>query len=117
MTHSSNRLSVSVLLLASVVVGSGCATAKAAKPLDEEREQVAAHLQTFDDLDCNVFSGQKWSELHRSHSGDITVHWPDGHTTKGIDKHIEDLKAMFVWASDTRTKEHTVKLGQVSGRR
>ena len=117
MTHIRNTFAASVLLLASAVVGSGCATAKAAKTLDEEQQQVGAHLQTFDDLDNNVFSRQKWSELHRSHSGDITVHWPDGHTTKGIDKHIEDLKAMFVWASDTRTKEHTVKLGQVSGRR
>ena len=31
---------------------------------------------------------------------------------KGIEKHIEDLKAMFVWAPDTRIKEHPVKLGQ-----
>jgi hypothetical protein len=28
------------------------------------------------------------------------VHWPDGHSTKGIEKHIEDLKAVFVWALD-----------------
>jgi hypothetical protein len=33
-------------------------------------------------------------------------------SAKGIDKHIDDLKAMFVWAPDTRIKEHPVKLGQ-----
>jgi hypothetical protein len=71
---------------------------------------VAKHLTTFDDLDYNVFSGQKWSELHRSHSHDVIVHWPDGHTTKGIDKHTEDLRAMFVWAP--RIKQHPVKLGE-----
>lgn len=73
--------------------------------------QVAQHLTTFDDLDYNVFSNQKWDELSRSHHKDILVHWPDGHTTKGIEKHIEDLKALFVHAPDTRIKEHPIKFG------
>ena len=72
----------------------------------------AAHLDLFDDLDFNVFSAQQWTELHRSHSKDVLVHWPDGHTTKGIDKHIEDLKAMFVFAPDTRIKQHPVKVAK-----
>ena len=73
---------------------------------------VADHLESFDDLDYRVFTGQKWAELHLSHSHDVIVHWPDGHATRGIEKHIEDLKAMFVYAPDTRIKEHPVKLGQ-----
>jgi SnoaL-like polyketide cyclase len=73
---------------------------------------VAAHIATFDTLDFDVFSNQKWDRLHESHSNDITVHWPDGHTTKGIERHIEDLKAMFVYAPDTRIKQHPVKFGQ-----
>ena len=77
-----------------------------------EHKLVEEHLENFDDLDYNVFSNQKWSELHRSHSPDIVVHWPDGHTTKGIAQHIEDLKAMFVWAPDTRIRRHPVKIGQ-----
>ena len=79
----------------------------------QEAEKLAQpNLANFDDLDYNVFSGQKWDELHCSHADDVTVHWPDGHSTKGFDKHIEDMKAMFVWAPDTRIKEHPVKLGQ-----
>jgi SnoaL-like polyketide cyclase len=39
------------------------------------------------------------------------VHWPDGHTTKGLKKHTEDLKAMFVYAPDTKITEHSVKIG------
>jgi len=73
---------------------------------------VRKHIETFDDLDYNVFTNQQWTELHRSHTDDVLVHWPDGHTTKGIEKHIEDLKAMFVYAPDTRIKQHTVKMGQ-----
>jgi len=72
---------------------------------------VVQHLATFDDLDFNVFSNQRWTELHRSHSSDIVVHWPDGHATTGIDVHIEDLKKMFVYAPDTRIKEHPIRIG------
>jgi hypothetical protein len=75
------------------------------------KSSVESHIATFDDLDFNVFTNQKWGELSRSHAHDILVHWPDGHTTKGIEKHIEDLKAMFVYAPDTRIKVHSVKFG------
>jgi len=91
------------------VLAPGCAGTDSAV---HDEAQVAANLATFDDLDYNVFSGQRWAELHRSHASDITVHWPDGHSTKGLEKHIEDLKAMFVYAPDTRIREHPVRIGQ-----
>ncbi|MGH7645152.1 MAG: ester cyclase, partial [Gemmatimonadales bacterium] len=69
-----------------------------------------AHLATFDDLDFNVFSGQKWDELSKSHAQNIIVHWPDGRTTTGIETHIQDLKTLFVYAPDTRIKEHPIKI-------
>ncbi|MGH7673765.1 MAG: ester cyclase [Gemmatimonadales bacterium] len=74
----------------------------------EQREQ--AHLATFDDLDFNIFSGQKWDELSKSHAQNIIVHWPDGRTTTGIETHIQDLKGLFVYAPDTRIKEHPIKI-------
>ena len=77
-----------------------------------ERAEAAeqAHLATFDDLDFNVFSGQKWDELGRSHSPDIVVHWPDGRTTTGLEAHVKDLQSMFVFAPDTRIKEHPIRI-------
>lgn len=75
------------------------------------KSPVDRHLATFDDLDYNVFTHQKWDELKKSHSKDIVVHWPDGRQTKGIDQHIADLKAMFVYAPDTRILQHPVKFG------
>ncbi|MGH7418725.1 MAG: ester cyclase [Candidatus Rokuibacteriota bacterium] len=69
-----------------------------------------AHLATFDDLDFNVFSGQKWDELSKSHAQNIIVHWPDGRTTTGIETHIQDLKGLFVYAPDTRIREHPIKI-------
>lgn len=87
-------------------------TNKAKTTSAAEAKLEALHLDTFDDLDYNVFTNQQWSDLHRSHSKNVLVHWPDGHTTTGIDKHIEDLKAMFVFAPDTRIKQHPIKVAK-----
>lgn len=74
-------------------------------------ESIAAeHLKIFDELDFDVFTNQKWDRLHESHSKDIIVYWPDGRRTEGIETHIEDLKAMFVFAPDTRIQEHPIKI-------
>lgn len=70
------------------------------------------HLKVFDTLDFDVFSNQKWDRLKESHAKDITVYWPDGRVTHGIDQHIDDLKYMFTYAPDTRIKQHPVRLGQ-----
>ena len=44
------------------------------------------------------------------------MHWP-ATPTQGIEKHIEDLKAMFVWPPETRIKEHPVKVAHHADRR
>jgi hypothetical protein len=72
---------------------------------------VEANLKIFDTLDFDVFSNQKWDRLAESHADDIVVTWPDGHETKGIKKHIEDLKALFVFAPDIAIKEHPIRFG------
>lgn len=72
---------------------------------------VDEHLSTFDTLDFDVFTNQKWDRLHESHADNIIVHWPDGRTTEGIDVHIEDLKGLFVWAPDTRIEVHPIRFG------
>ena len=73
-------------------------------------DRCAAQLATFDTLDYDVFSNQKWDRLSESHASDITVSWPDGHDTQGIQRHIDDLKAMFVYAPDTKIKEHPIRI-------
>ncbi len=106
------KLTGTGIVAVATLMATGCATTGSTQQHEADQARIAANLANFDDLDFNVFTGQKWAELHRSHAQDITVYWPDGHSTKGIEKHIEDLKAMFVWAADTRIKEHPVKLGQ-----
>jgi hypothetical protein len=81
------------------------------KKFTDEKAQADKNLATFDELDYVVFSNQQWTRLHESHAKDVIVNWPDGHKTNGIDKHIEDLKAMFVYSPDTQIKVHPVKIG------
>jgi hypothetical protein len=81
------------------------------KQYTDEKARIAKDIATFDTLDFVVFSNQEWTRLHESHDKDVIVNWPDGHHTNGIDKHIDDLKALFVYAPDTAIKEHPIKFG------
>ncbi len=84
---------------------------KELKKFTDEKATADKNLKTFDELDFVVFTNQEWTRLHESHSKDVKVNWPDGHYTNGIERHIEDLKAMFVYAPDTNIRVHPVKIG------
>ena len=81
------------------------------KSLTANNALVSRYLQKFDTLDFTVFSNQEWVRLHESHAKDIKVNWPDGHFTLGIERHIADLKAMFIYAPDTKIKIHPIRFG------
>jgi hypothetical protein len=85
------------------------------KVMTEGNAVLAKNLATFDTLDFTVFSNAQWVRLHESHSKDVKVNWPDGHFTVGIEKHIQDLAAMFVYAPDTRIKQHPIRFGNSTG--
>ena len=74
--------------------------------------QERAHLETFDELDFDVYSNADWARLGESHAQNIRVHFPDGHFTDGIERHIADLSARFVWAPDTRIKVHPIRVAK-----
>ena len=90
----------------------GCSTVSDSKLARyEEAERIGnGHLVSFDTLDFDVYSHQKWVRFKESHAEDILVHYPDGHTSKGLEAHIEELKPMFVFAPDTRIEVHPVKI-------
>ena len=98
-------------LLSTTLIGltllSACDSVECEPELSAEEQE---HLETFDDLDFRVFTHQVWEDLGHSHAQDVIVHWPDGHTTEGIDVHIADLQAMFVFAPDTRINEHPIRI-------
>lgn len=119
MTKSFTR--ISCVLSALVVAASLGALAQAQSlaekpgtpppPHEPQAPSVEKNLKVFDTLDFDVFSNQKWDRLKESHAADIVVTWPDGHETKGIEKHIEDLKALFVFAPDIKIKVHPIRFG------
>jgi predicted ester cyclase len=106
------RIKMLVITMAVLLLGllSACTDNQKVAEMEKTKQIEQVNLATFDDLDFNVFSNQKWDLLGKSHAQDITVHWPDGRTTKGIQQHIADLKAMFVYAPDTRIKVHPIKI-------
>jgi len=113
------QIAVFLFAIAAVAIA-GCSTGDTPEVLAmkedlrkvaDENAAVRANLAEFDTLDYVVFSNQEWTRLHESHAPDIKVYWPDGHVTEGIDVHIADLKAMFVYAPDTRIKEHPIRIG------
>ena len=98
----------------SLVVASACsgpAAGNAGAVALARRDTTEQHLVTFDTLDFDVFSNQKWDRLAESHAVDIIVTWPDGHDTHGLQQHIDDLKAMFVYAPDIKIAVHPIRFG------
>src|SRR3989454_8064284 len=112
-----NTLRTAAVLTALGLAASALAQSPAERPLtppsapERQAPAVERNLKVFDVLDFDVFSNQKWDRLHESHAKDIVVTWPDGHETKGIDRHIEDLKALFVFAPDITIKVHPIRFG------
>jgi SnoaL-like polyketide cyclase len=120
------RLAAALLLGTSLAAASGAGAAEtskwpgtrageAAPRLPGVPPELAKNLANFDDLDFRVYTNQQWQDLHKSHAKDVVVHWPDGHTTQGIEKHIEDLKYMWTFAPDNRIGEHPVRFGTPDG--
>lgn len=100
-------------LIAVSLAGAACmgpADAAKYKQLQAAQLQGAANIAAFDELDFSVFNGEKWDQLGKTHAPDVLVHWPDGHITKGIEIHINDLKGMFAYAPDIHIREHPVKV-------
>ena len=113
--HSKNALRIAAVVAFAVAGCSGAGTAKTGDAaqgasLADSAKMIAQNLMKFDTLDFEVFSNQRWDRLKETHAADITVSWPDGHDTHGIDKHIEDLKAMFVPMPDLAIKEHPIRI-------
>ena len=101
----------SILAGAMMAAHANATSAQSELDLYKAAERIATqHIAKFDTLDFDVFTNQKWDRLKESHAPDIVVYWPDGHSTKGLERHTADLKAMFVYAPDTRITEHSVKI-------
>jgi hypothetical protein len=76
-----------------------------------DRDSIAEHLRIFEELDFEAYSKQNWNKFSESHADDILVTYPDGHQTKGLKDHVDELKPQFVFAPDTKIVAHPIKFG------
>jgi predicted ester cyclase len=107
---AASAVAIAVMACSGGGAGNSAQTMRQAAALGDSASAIAAHLAKFDTLDFDVFSNQKWDRLKESHAADIIVSWPDGHDTHGIERHIADLKAMFVALPDLKITEHPIRI-------
>lgn len=82
------------------------------KNFTDEKALTEHRLSVFDTLDYDFYSNQKWDMFNHSHADDIKVYYPDGSVTTGLyPQHIDMLTPMFVFAPDTKIKQHPVRFG------
>jgi len=98
-----------------IVTFNGCSNKADQEELKKFRDDQALtelRLARFDSLDFDIYSNQKWDQFSISHDENIKVYYPDGSITEGLyPKHIDALTPMFVFAPDTKIKEHPVRFG------
>ena len=113
----------SLLLIAAIatfVSCSGNSQEEKIKTLQAELDKYKAdetlaekRFAIFDTLDYDLYSNQKWDQFNHSHADNIKVYYPDGKVTTGLyPQHIDELTPMFVFAPDTKIKEHPIKFGR-----
>lgn len=106
---------ISIILLGLLVTLAGCSNSADMEELKKFRDEQALteqRLARFDSLDYQIYSNQKWDLFSISHDENIKVYYPDGSITVGLyPKHIDALTPMFVFAPDTKIKEHPVRFG------
>jgi hypothetical protein len=91
---------------AAIAVSIGSASAQQITPQQTER-----NLKTFDELDFDVWSNQKWDRASESHAENVKVYWPDGRVTTGLHDHIEDMRFIFTFAPDAKISSHPIRIG------
>lgn len=117
------KLAALLLIMAAFVTVSSCGNASnlqakvdslqnELKKFRDEKAMTEMRLTRFDSLDYVFYSNQDWKNFNISHADNIKVIYPDGATTVGLaPQHIDMLTPMFVFAPDTKIKNHPVRFG------
>lgn len=106
---------LSILIMGLMITVIGCSNSADMEELKKFRDEQALtemRLIRFDSLDFDIYSNQKWDQFSISHDENIKVYYPDGSITTGLHPdHIDALTPMFVFAPDTKIKNHPVRFG------
>jgi predicted ester cyclase len=78
---------------------------------EADKKEIEKRLIRFDSLDYHHYNNQQWDSFRISHTDNIIVTYPDGHQTKDLSTHLEELKPQFQFAPDTKITSHPIKFG------
>src|SRR5918911_2610172 len=69
-----------------------------------------ANLERFDKLDFQAWNNRNWTLFRELHAPDVFVVDFNGHTTTGIEKHVQWAIAALSAAPDSRVLAHPIKI-------
>jgi hypothetical protein len=69
-----------------------------------------ANLERFDKLDFQAWNNRDWTLFRELHAPDVLVVDFNGHTTKGIEQHIQYAMALISAAPESKVLAHPIKI-------
>ena len=69
-----------------------------------------ANLERFDKLDFQAWNNRNWTLFRELHAPDVLVVDFNGHTTKGIEQHVQWAMAAISAAPESRVLTHPIKI-------
>ena len=69
-----------------------------------------ANLEHFDKLEFQAWNNRNWTLFRELHAPDVLVVDFNGHTTKGIEQHIQYAMALISAAPESKVLTHPIKI-------
>ena len=69
-----------------------------------------ANLERFDKLDFQAWNNRNWTLFRELHAPDVIVVDFNGHTTKGIEQHVQWAMAAISAQPESRVLAHPIKI-------
>ena len=111
-------IAVSVIVMLFIIQLSALKEYTMAQELLSDQSQIViaqtpvekANLERFDKLDFQAWNNRNWTLFRELHAPDVLVVDFNGHTTKGIEQHVQWAMAAISAAPESRVLAHPIKI-------